>query len=39
MKIVEKKIIEIAIKDNQKIIIFDDGLQDRNIDYDLKFFV
>ena len=32
-----EKIIEIAIKDNQKIIIFDDGLQDRNIDYDLKF--
>ena len=32
-----KRIIDIAIKNDQKIIIFDDGLQDRNIDYDLKF--
>ena len=32
-----EKIINIAVKNNQKIIIFDDGLQDRNIDYDLKF--
>ena len=32
-----KKIIEIAIKKKQKIIIFDDGLQDKNINYDLKF--
>jgi len=32
-----KKIIDIAIENDEKIIIFDDGLQDRNIDYDLKF--
>ena len=31
------KIIDKAIKKNKKIIIFDDGLQDRKIDYDLKF--
>ena len=31
------KIIEIAIKNKQKIIIFDDGLQDKKLDYDLKF--
>lgn len=31
------KIINKAIKKNKKIIIFDDGLQDRKIDYDLKF--
>ena len=32
-----EKIIQIAIKKNQKIIIFDDGLQDKKLDYDLKF--
>ena len=32
-----EKIIQIAIKKKQKIIIFDDGLQDRKLDYDLKF--
>jgi tetraacyldisaccharide 4'-kinase len=26
-----------AIKDNKDVVIFDDGLQDRSIDYDLKF--
>jgi len=31
------KIIDKAIKKNKKIIIFDDGLQDRKIDYNLKF--
>ncbi len=31
-----KKIIENAIDENNKIIIFDDGLQERKIDYDLK---
>jgi len=31
------KIINKAIKKNKKIIIFDDGLQDRKIDYDLRF--
>ena len=33
------KIIEIAIKNKQKIIIFDDGLQDKKLDYDLNLFV
>ena len=31
------EIINKAIKKNKEIIIFDDGLQDRNIDYNLKF--
>jgi len=32
-----EKIIQLAIQKKQKIIIFDDGLQDKKIDYDLKF--
>ena len=32
-----EKIIQIAIKKKQKIIIFDDGLQDKKLDFDLKF--
>ena len=32
-----KKIIKQALKKNYELIIFDDGLQDRTIDYDLKF--
>ena len=32
-----KRALNEAIKDNIKIAIFDDGLQDRTIDYDLKF--
>ena len=32
-----KKILEKAILSKKKILIFDDGLQDRNINYDLKF--
>ena len=32
-----EKIIQIAIKEKQKIIIFDDGLQDKKLDFDLKF--
>ena len=32
-----EKIIQTAIKEKQKIIIFDDGLQDKRLDYDLKF--
>tara|TARA_Y100000816_G_scaffold289571_1_gene276296 strand:+ start:2145 stop:3089 length:945 start_codon:yes stop_codon:yes gene_type:complete len=32
-----KKIFEKAIEDEEKIIIFDDGLQDPNVNYDLKF--
>ena len=31
-----KKVIKKAIKNNFEIVIFDDGLQDRNINYDLK---
>jgi tetraacyldisaccharide 4'-kinase len=31
------EIIEKAMKNNYKIVIFDDGLQDKSIDYDLKF--
>ena len=31
-----KKVIEKAIKNNFDVIIFDDGLQDRNVNYDLK---
>jgi tetraacyldisaccharide 4'-kinase len=31
-----KKILEKAIKNNFEVVIFDDGLQDRNINYDLK---
>tara|TARA_Y100000389_G_scaffold94831_1_gene91468 strand:- start:1017 stop:1961 length:945 start_codon:yes stop_codon:yes gene_type:complete len=31
-----KKIIERAIKNHQDILIFDDGLQDKNISYDLQ---
>ena len=31
-----KKIIEIAIENQEKIIIFDDGLQDKLVNYDLK---
>tara|TARA_B100000902_G_scaffold115662_1_gene116530 strand:- start:2392 stop:3336 length:945 start_codon:yes stop_codon:yes gene_type:complete len=32
-----KEIINKAIKRNRKLVIFDDGLQDSEIDYDLKF--
>ena len=32
-----KEIIKQALKKNYEIIIFDDGLQDKTIDYDLKF--
>lgn len=32
-----KKILELAIKDNKKIVIFDDGLQDKSVSYDLEF--
>ena len=32
-----KKILSKGIEENQQIIIFDDGLQDRNISYDLEF--
>ncbi len=32
-----KKIIEKSIKENYELLIFDDGLQDHEIDYDLKF--
>ena len=32
-----QKIIQRAINENKKILIFDDGLQDRNITYDLEF--
>jgi len=32
-----KKALEQAIKDNIDVLIFDDGLQDRSINYDLKF--
>tara|TARA_B100001063_G_C16765368_1_gene558312 strand:- start:1042 stop:1992 length:951 start_codon:yes stop_codon:yes gene_type:complete len=32
-----KEVMEKAIKNNNEVIIFDDGLQDRNLDYDLKF--
>ena len=31
-----KEVIEKAIKNNFDVIIFDDGLQDRNVNYDLK---
>ena len=31
------EIIKLATKKNHKLIIFDDGLQDRKIDYDIKF--
>ena len=31
------EIIKKVLKNNHKIVIFDDGLQDKNIDYDLKF--
>tara|TARA_B100000989_G_scaffold211452_1_gene160493 strand:- start:400 stop:1350 length:951 start_codon:yes stop_codon:yes gene_type:complete len=31
-----KKVVEKAIKDNFDIVIFDDGLQDLNLNYDLK---
>lgn len=31
-----KKVIENAIKKNHEILIFDDGLQDRDLDYDIK---
>ncbi len=31
------KILNLALKKRAKILIFDDGLQDKNIDYDLKF--
>ena len=31
-----KKVVEKAIKNNIDVVIFDDGLQDRNISYDLK---
>ena len=31
-----KKVVEKAIKKNFDVVIFDDGLQDRNISYDLK---
>ena len=30
-------IIDLSIKNNEEIIIFDDGLQDRSLNYDLKF--
>ena len=32
-----KDIIDIAIKKNKDVIIFDDGLQDKTINYDIKF--
>ena len=32
-----KKLIENAINNNQELIIFDDGLQDKTINYDMKF--
>ncbi len=32
-----KNIIDLSIKNNEELIIFDDGLQDRNVNYDLKF--
>ena len=32
-----QKIIDLAIKKRREILIFDDGLQDKNIEYDLKF--
>ena len=32
-----EKIIQIAIKKKQKIIIFADGLQDKKLDFDFKF--
>lgn len=32
-----KSIIENAIKNKRKVLLFDDGLQDKRIDYDLKF--
>ena len=38
--IIAKKRVEIikkALKNDHKVVIFDDGLQDKNIDYDLKF--
>ena len=31
-----KKVVEKAIKKNLEIVIFDDGLQDRDLDYDIK---
>ena len=31
-----KKVVENAIKKNHEILIFDDGLQDRDLDYDIK---
>ena len=36
-EISRKKIVEKAIQKNNEIIIFDDGLQDRDINYNLKF--
>ena len=32
-----KRIIDLSIHSKEELIIFDDGLQDRNINYDLKF--
>ncbi len=32
-----KEIVEKAVKENKEILIFDDGLQDKNINYDLQF--
>lgn len=32
-----KKIIDMAIKNQKKVVIFDDGLQDKNLKYDLQF--
>ena len=32
-----EEIVRVAIEKNHKLIIFDDGLQDRKIDYDIKF--
>ena len=32
-----KKIVEKAVKINQNVIVFDDGLRDKNISYDLQF--
>ena len=32
-----KEIIDLAIDNKEKLVIFDDGLQDRNMNYDLKF--
>ena len=32
-----KKIVQNAIKNKVNIVIFDDGLQDRSTDYDIKF--